>query len=123
MAFRKTRLVADGVLRIAEYFYNKKEGLYDGGVHLQAIDRPLPRTTRASTLITYRMATAYYRAGLAGEPTALSTAVRYYLEFVDKYKDHEMADDALYLGGQRVSEADEYAESLHHADERADHLS
>ena len=42
------------------------------------------------------MATAYYRAGIAGDNTSLNSAVKYYIEFANQYKDNELADDSLY---------------------------
>jgi len=93
--FPKNALVADAVLRIAEYYYNKKkEYLTAAFIYKRLVER-FPDNPKID-LITYRMATAYYRAGLAGEPTALASAIRYYMEFTETYKDHELADDALY---------------------------
>lgn len=103
--FPKNPLVADAFLRIAEYYYNKKEHLTAAFIYKRVIDR-FPDNPRIE-LITYRMATAYYRAGLAqaddpktarDSAATLSSAVRYFLEFAETYKDHELADDALYWG-------------------------
>jgi TolA-binding protein len=105
--FPKDPLVADAFLHIAEFYYNKatkvdkvKEDkvhdyLTSAYIYKRVMDRfaDNPRIE----LIHYRMATAYYRAGLSEEKGAsLSTAVRFYLEFQDIHKDHELADDALY---------------------------
>lgn len=93
--FPKNSLVADAVLRIAEYYYNKKkEYLTAAFIYKRLVER-FPDNPRID-LITYRMATAYYRAGLAGDQIALNSAIRYYMEFSETYKDHELADDALY---------------------------
>lgn len=93
--FPKNSLVVDAALRIAEFYYNvKKDYMGAAFIYKRLIER-FPDNPRID-LITYRMATAYYRAGLAGETVGLTYAIRYYLEFADQYKDHELADDALY---------------------------
>jgi len=101
--FSKNPLVADAFLRIAEYYYNKKEYLTAAFIYKRVIDR-FPDNARIE-LISYRMATSYYRAGLAqfddpkttkDSAKTLAQAVRYFIEFSDTYKDHELADDALY---------------------------
>ena len=99
--YPKNPLVADAFLRIAEFYYGRKEFMTAAYVYKRMLER-FPDNQRAD-LVAYRMATAYYRAGLAGDTTglplntsALPIAVRYYLEFSEKYPDHELADDALY---------------------------
>ncbi len=107
--FPKDPLVADAFLHIAEFYYNKatkvdknKEDkvhdyLTSAYIYKRVMDR-FPDNPRIE-LIHYRMATAYYRAGLSednGKGTSLVTAIRYYLDFQDAHKDHELADDALY---------------------------
>ncbi|MHB0936998.1 MAG: tetratricopeptide repeat protein [Armatimonadota bacterium] len=93
--FPKNPLVVDAALRIAEYYYGvKKDYLGAAFIYKRLIER-FPDNPKID-LVTYRMATAYYRAGLAGEASGLVFAIRYYLEFADQYKDHELADDALY---------------------------
>jgi TolA-binding protein len=93
--FPKNSLVADAVLRIAEYYYNRKKDYLGAAFIYKRLIERFPDNPRVD-LITYRMATAYYRAGLAGDTSALALAIRFYLEFTDQYKDHELADDALY---------------------------
>jgi len=93
--FPKNPVVADAVLRIAEYYYNKKKDYLGAAFIYKRLIERFPDNPKVD-LITYRMATAYYRAGLAGDPTGLIYAIRFYLEFVEQYKDHELADDALY---------------------------
>lgn len=92
--FPKSPLVADAFLRIAEFYYNKKEYLTAAFIYKRVMTR-FPDNPRIE-LINYRMATAYYRAGLAGEAQQLANAIRYYMEFANAYKDHELADDAYY---------------------------
>ena len=93
--FPKNATVADAVLRIAEYYYiKKKDYLTAAFIYRRLIER-FPDNPKVD-LISYRMATAYYRAGLAGDPAGLPNAIRYYMEFSDKYKDHELAPDSLY---------------------------
>ena len=107
--FPKNPLVADAFLRIAEFYYGKKEYTTAAYVYKRLIEK-FPDNPKAD-LVAYRMATALYRAGLGGdksaadkpelekaaaEKLALANAVRYYLEFSENFKDHELADDALY---------------------------
>jgi len=93
--FPKNSLVVDAALRIAEYYYNmKKDYLGAAFIYKRLIER-FPDNPKID-LITYRMATAYYKAGLAGELSGFTYAIRFYLEFADQYKDHELADDSLY---------------------------
>ena len=93
--FPKNPMVADAVLRIAEYYYNKKKDYLTAAFIYSRLVERFPDNPKVD-LISYRMATAYYRAGLAGDPAGLPNAVRYYMEFSDKYKDHELAPDSLY---------------------------
>ena len=92
--YPKNPQVAEAFLRIAEFYYNKKDYLTAAYIYKRVIDR-FPDNPRID-LIHYRMATAYYRAGLGTDKSSLAMAVRYYLEFVDTYKDSDLADDALY---------------------------
>jgi len=106
--FPKNSLVADAFLHIAEFYYNKatkvdkekelkvRDYLTSAFIYKRVIDR-FPDNPRIE-LILYRMATAYYRAGLSEDQrgTSLNTAIRYYLDFAENHKDHELADDALY---------------------------
>jgi len=92
--YPKNSLVADAVLRIAQYYYDKKEYLTAAFIYKRLVER-FPDNPRID-LITFRMATAYLRAGMAGDKDALSSAIRYYLEFAEVYKDNDLADEALY---------------------------
>ena len=92
--FPKNPLVADAFLRIAEFYYGKKQYITAAYIYKRVIDR-FPDNPRIE-LISYRRATSYYRAGLAGDEPAMGNALRYYLEFADGYSDHELADDAMY---------------------------
>lgn len=98
--YPKNPLVADAFLRIAEFYYGKKEYMTAAYVYKRLLER-FPDNPKVE-LVAYRMATSYYRAGLAGDKTALNSAVRYYLEFSENYKDHELADDALYWAASAV---------------------
>jgi len=93
--FPKNPTVADAVLRIAEYYYQKKKDYLTAAFIYRRLIERFPDNPKVD-LISYRMATAYYRAGLAGDLTGLPNAIRYYMEFSDKYKDHELAPDSLY---------------------------
>jgi TolA-binding protein len=92
--YPKNPIVADAVLRIAEFYYGKKEYTTAAYIYKRLLDR-FPDNPKAD-LIAYRMATAYYRAGSAGDTAALANAIRYYLEFTAAYPDNELADDAMY---------------------------
>ncbi len=92
--YPKNELVADAVLRIAQYYYDKKDYLTAAFIYKRLIER-FPDNPKID-LITFRMATAYLRAGMAGDNDALSNAIRYYMEFAETYKDNELADEALY---------------------------
>lgn len=92
--FPKNSLVADAVLKIAEYYYNNKEYMTSAFIYRRLLER-FPDIAIADR-VSYQMAISYYRAGLAGEPTGYTNAIRFFLEFTEKYKDHELADDALY---------------------------
>lgn len=99
--YPKNPLVADAFLRIAEYYYTNKEYLTAAYIYKRLIDR-FPDNPKIE-LVSYRMATAYYRAGVGGDDAALNHALRYYMEFAESYKDHELADDALYWAANTAS--------------------
>jgi TolA-binding protein len=99
--YPKNPLVADAFLRIAEYYYTNKEYVTSAYIYKRLIER-FPDNPKIE-LVSYRMATAYYRAGVAGDEAALNLALRYYMEFAESYKDHELADDALYWAANTAS--------------------
>jgi TolA-binding protein len=102
----KSPLVADAFLRISEFYYNRKDYLTAAFIYKRVSDR-FPDNPRIE-LIRYRMATAYYKAGMANDPAALNNAIRYYLEFSEIYPDHELADDAIYWAAQAYNKQNNY---------------
>ncbi|MHB9024381.1 MAG: tetratricopeptide repeat protein [Armatimonadota bacterium] len=104
--FPKNPLVADAFLRIAEYYYNiKKEYRRSAGIYQRVVDR-FPDNPKID-LIFYRMATAFYRAGLADveDKSAFTEAAKQYLIFADTYKDSELVDDALYWAANALKKS------------------
>lgn len=97
--FPKNPLVADGTMQIAEYYYSvTKDYLTAAHVYKRILER-FPDNPKAD-LIFYRIASSYYKAGAAGDNAAMEQAIRYFLDFVEMYKDHELADDAYYWAGR-----------------------
>jgi len=93
--FPKNSLVVDAVLRIADFYYSKKKDYLGAAFIYKRLIERFPDNPRID-LITYRMATSYYKAGQLDDPSGYPLAIRYFLEFAEQYQDHELADDALY---------------------------
>jgi TolA-binding protein len=91
-------LLTDALLRKAEYYYNDKDYATAAAIY-QTISDQDPTPPRIE-LIRYRYATTCYKAGIAGDQRLFSQASRSYIAFATKYKDHDLADDALYWAAQ-----------------------
>jgi len=87
-------LVVEAILRKAQYYYDNKKYIDAADIYKELLGR-FPNNPK-NDLITYRLATAYYRAGMTGDKDALSSAIQYYLGFAKNYKDNELVEEALY---------------------------
>lgn len=110
--FPKNPLVADGVLRVAEYYYSiatDKKTPKDGKINnylvaatiYKRVAEHYPDNPKAP-LMSYRMATSYYNAGMAGDVPSFGPAVKGFLRFAETYQDHELADDAMYWAAKSM---------------------
>ncbi len=92
--FPSDPIVTDAFLKVGEYYYTTKQYAKAAFVYKRIVDR-FPDNPKVP-LITYRMATAYYKAGLLDDDAMMAKAVKSYLDFATQYKDNEYADAAMY---------------------------